>query len=81
MALGFDYYLHGRQTADVVARILKGEKPGDIPVEFANKLFLLFNTKVAKDLDLDLTKMKESLDQFVENMKSQKVEVTLKLIQ
>jgi len=38
LALGFDYYLHGRQTADLVARVLQGENPGEIPVEFAKKI-------------------------------------------
>lgn len=32
-ALGFDYYDVGRQTGKMVARILKGEKAGDISVE------------------------------------------------
>jgi putative ABC transport system substrate-binding protein len=37
-ALGFDYYLHGRQTGAMAIRILKGAKPGDTPVEFQKKL-------------------------------------------
>jgi putative ABC transport system substrate-binding protein len=32
-ALGFNYFDVGRQTGKIVARVLKGEKPGDIPVE------------------------------------------------
>jgi putative tryptophan/tyrosine transport system substrate-binding protein len=32
-ALGFNYGDVGRQTGRIVARVLKGEKPGDIPVE------------------------------------------------
>ena len=32
-ALGFNYYDVGRQTGKMVARILKGEKPGDMAVE------------------------------------------------
>ncbi len=32
-AVGFDYYDVGRQTGKIVARILKGEKPGDIAVQ------------------------------------------------
>ncbi len=29
-AIGFNYYDVGRQTGKIVARVLKGEKPGDI---------------------------------------------------
>lgn len=39
-ALGFDYYLHGRQTGAMAIRILNGAKPGDTPVEFQKKLSL-----------------------------------------
>ncbi|MCX7667674.1 MAG: ABC transporter substrate-binding protein [Atribacterota bacterium] len=78
--LGFDYYLHGRQTADIVARILKGEKPGNIPVEFAKKLTLLVNVKTLGNLGLDAEAMKGALNQFVEDMKTKGVEVTLSFL-
>jgi len=78
--LGFDYYLHGRQTADIVARILKGEKPGDIPVEFAKKLTLLVNTKAIEALGLDVEAMKSAMSRFVEDMKAKEVEVTLSFL-
>ena len=32
-ALGFNYDDVGRQTGKIVVRVLKGEQPGDIPVE------------------------------------------------
>src|SRR5262245_3673572 len=32
-AIGFNYYDVGRQTGQIVARVLKGEKPGDIAVQ------------------------------------------------
>ena len=32
-SLGFDYYDVGRQTGQQAIRVLRGEKPGDIPVE------------------------------------------------
>jgi putative ABC transport system substrate-binding protein len=32
-ALGFNYFDVGRQTARIVLRVLKGEQPGEIPVE------------------------------------------------
>ena len=78
--LGFDYYLHGRQTADIVARVLKGENPGDIPVEFARKLTLLVNTRVFGALGLDAEAMKATLNQFLDDMKAKGVEVALNFL-
>lgn len=34
-SIGFDYFEHGKQAGRIVARILRGENAGDIPVEFA----------------------------------------------
>ena len=45
--MGFDYRQVGRQTGEAVARILKGEKPGDIPVVFAKGTDLFVNPKSA----------------------------------
>ncbi len=47
-AMGFDYYKHGYQTGAMAARILNGEKPADIPVEFQKDLQLFINAKYAK---------------------------------
>ena len=46
-AMGFDYYKHGYQTGAMAARILKGEKPADIPVEFQKDLQLEINARYA----------------------------------
>lgn len=46
-ALGFNYYDVGKQTGDVVVRILKGEKPGDIPVKVAAGTDLVVNKAAA----------------------------------
>jgi putative ABC transport system substrate-binding protein len=47
-AMGFDYYKHGYQTGAMALKIFKGEKPGNMPVEFQKKLELEINTKYAK---------------------------------
>ncbi|WP_075291705.1 ABC transporter substrate-binding protein [Pararhizobium arenae] len=46
-ALGFNYRDVGKQTGEVVVRILKGENPGDIPVRIAAGSDLVINKAAA----------------------------------
>lgn len=80
-ALGFDYYLHGRQAADIAARVLKGERPGDIPVEFAKKLVLLVNPKTIELLGFKMEDLQGKFSDFVEAVRKEGVEVTLSTLE
>lgn len=49
---GSDPYSEGVQAARLVARILRGERPQDLPVEGANKIELAINLKTARSLGI-----------------------------
>jgi putative ABC transport system substrate-binding protein len=49
---GSDYYAEGFQAARLVARILRGARPQDLPVEGADKLDVAVNLRTAADLGL-----------------------------
>lgn len=53
-AIGVDYYNVGRQTGNVVVRILRGDKPGKIPVAVAEKTNLYVNPTIAKEMGLTI---------------------------
>jgi putative ABC transport system substrate-binding protein len=51
-ALGFDYYLHGKQTGAMARKILAGAKPSELPVEFQKDLSFHVNPKAAERMGL-----------------------------
>jgi len=53
-ALSCDYADVGRQTGDIVLRVLRGEKPENIPVSSPRKVTLALNLRTAKHLDVSI---------------------------
>lgn len=72
-AWGFDYYKMGRATGKIIAEILKGKKPEQIPTRFmtrASDVDLLVNLDVAKKLGLSVPlDIVKSANKVVENGK------------
>ena len=54
MSYGPDNLVQFEQMATYIDRILKGEKPADLPVQAPTKYELVINLKTAKALGLDV---------------------------
>ena len=54
LSYGVDQVDSFRSTATYVDRILRGEKPGDLPVQFPTKFEMAVNLKTAKALCLTI---------------------------
>ena len=52
LSYGTDQVDSWRRAATYVDRILRGEKPGDLPVQFPTKFEMVLNLKTAKALGL-----------------------------
>ena len=54
ISYGTDRIVRFRHAAGYVDRVLKGEKPADLPVQEPTKYELVINLKTARALDLDV---------------------------
>ena len=54
LSYGVDLIDSSRRPASYVDRILRGEKPGDLPVQFPTKFEMVLNLKTAKALGLSV---------------------------
>jgi putative ABC transport system substrate-binding protein len=54
VSYGYDFEQSFRETAEYVDRILRGEKPSDLPVQQPTRFKLTFNLKTAKVIGLDV---------------------------
>ena len=67
VSYGSDTVASSRRAAAYVDRILRGEKPADLPVQAPNKYELVVNLKAAKTLGLELpTTLVASADEVIE---------------
>jgi len=67
MAYGPDYADNYRQAATFVDRILKGDKPSELPVQFPTKFNLVINLKTARSFGLTVPlTLQASADEIIE---------------
>jgi putative ABC transport system substrate-binding protein len=67
MSYGFDTIEQQRGAATYVDRILKGEKPADLPVQAPSKYQLVINLKTAKALGINVSpQLQQRADEVIE---------------
>ena len=67
VSYGFDTIEQQRGAALYVDRVLKGQKPADLPVQAPTKYQLVINLKTAKTLGLDISfQLQQRADEVIE---------------
>jgi len=73
MATGFDYYKAGRATGKIVAEVLRGKKPSEIPVKYItepSETDFLIDLDTAKACGITFPKdVLEAASKIIENGK------------
>jgi len=65
-ALGFDYFLHGKQAGAMALKILNGQSPAETPVEFQKEMSLHLNMGAAKKMGVDIpAEVKQRADKTI----------------
>ncbi|NLN28426.1 MAG: ABC transporter substrate-binding protein [Firmicutes bacterium] len=52
--IGIDYYQLGRQTADIAHRVLQGEDPAEISIEYQSEMTVVLNLGAARRIGLTI---------------------------
>lgn len=52
--VGLDYYQLGRQTADIAQRVLQGENPADIAIEYQDEMSIVLNLGAAARMGVSI---------------------------
>jgi putative ABC transport system substrate-binding protein len=66
-ALGFDYFLHGKQAGAMAHDILEGQSPAETPVEFQEEMSLHLNMAAARKMGVDIpAEVKQRADKIIE---------------
>jgi putative ABC transport system substrate-binding protein len=66
MSYGRNLAEGSQRAADYVDKILKGARPGDLPIEQATRLELVINLKTAKALGLTIPQLLPRADEVIQ---------------
>ena len=53
--VGLDYYQLGRQTGDIAHRVLQGENPAEIAIQYQDEMSIVLNLGVAERMGVTVS--------------------------